>query len=117
MSAFIGVTPRKRAEKRTMLSCWAAPAQVRRPKNLKESAQDVSSRTRNHLLAAYFTGLCLLGAAFTATAQAKPESAAASPGLPPAQTPEIAAALQNLPKQRGLDADTRKQAEDLLHQA
>jgi len=77
----------------------------------------VSSRTRNRLLAAYFTGLCLLGAVFTATAQAKPEPAAATPGLAPAQAQEIAAALQNLPKQRGLDPDTRKQAEDLLHQA
>src|SRR5947208_235205 len=101
MSAFIGVTPRKRAEKRTMLSCWAAPAQVRRPKIPKESTQDVSSRPRNRLLAAYFTGLCLLGAGLAATAQPNAQSAAATPGLAPAQSQEITAALQNLPKQSG----------------
>jgi len=68
-------------------------------------------------LPAYLTGLCLLGTAFAATAQPAPKSVAANPGLAPAQTQEITAALQTLPKQRGLDADSRKQAEDLLHQA
>ncbi|MGH8089945.1 MAG: hypothetical protein ACREO6_00650, partial [Rudaea sp.] len=57
-------------------------------------------------------------------ATAKPASAPAAavaplaaPVFPPSQAGAIDAALRALPAQRGLDADTRKQAEDLLRQA
>ncbi len=57
--------------------------------------------------------------AFAAPASAakRPEPAAAAPAQAPSQATAIAAALRALPAQRGLDADSRKQAEDLLHQA
>ena len=41
----------------------------------------------------------------------------AAPVFPPSQAGAIEAALRALPAQRGLDADARKQAEDLLRQA
>ena len=75
------------------------------------------SRTRNNLFSLFFAGFCLFGAVVTAAAQPSANATTANPSLPPAQTREIAAAAQSLSKQRGLDAETRKQAEDLLHQA
>ena len=42
---------------------------------------------------------------------------AATPVFPPSQSGAIDAAVRALPAQRGLDADGRKQAEDLLRQA
>jgi len=77
----------------------------------------VFSRTRTTPFPLYFAGICLFGAALTAAAQPNAKTPAASPGLPPAQSQEITAAAQSLSKHRGLDAETRKQAEDLLHQA
>jgi potassium efflux system protein len=47
----------------------------------------------------------------------KPPAAPAPAALPPAHTDAVAAAQQDLSKQRGLDAEQRKQAEDLLTQA
>jgi len=93
--------------------CFGASSTFNNP---QESADHVFSRTRKSLFPLYFAGFCLFGAALTGTAQPNAKSAA-GPGLPPSQTQEIATALQALPKQRGLDADTRKQAEDMLHQA
>lgn len=70
-------------------------------------------------------GLAVLAGAWATGAFAAPAPAAkrtepaasAVPAQTPSQATAIAAALRALPAQRGLDADTRKQAEDLLHQA
>ena len=56
----------------------------------------------------------------TAKPGAAPTNAATAPvtpAFPPSQLGAIDAALRAVPTQRGLDADTRKQAEDLLRQA
>jgi potassium efflux system protein len=52
-----------------------------------------------------------------ATVPAVAVAAPAAPVFPPSQAGAIDAALRALPAQRGLDADGRKQAEDLLRQA
>ncbi len=52
-----------------------------------------------------------------ATAPAAAVAPPAAPVFPPSQAGAINAALRALPAQRGLDADARKQAEDLLRQA
>ena len=63
-------------------------------------------------------GLSGLPGAVLAQPNSKPAAAQpATPNLPASQASAAAAALQALPKQGGLDAETRKQAEDLLHQA
>ena len=56
----------------------------------------------------------------SAAAPAKPaelSTATAAAAFPPSHARAVAAALRALPGQRGLDADGRKQAEDLLRQA
>jgi potassium efflux system protein len=68
-------------------------------------------------------GACLLAAATNAPAQqpATPPTEAASQTppatLPPSHADAVTSALQALARQRGLDTDTHKQVEDLLHQA
>ena len=52
-----------------------------------------------------------------ATTPADAATSPATPAFPPSQSAAIDAALRALPAQRGPDADARKQAEDLLHQA
>ncbi|HEY7873257.1 MAG TPA: mechanosensitive ion channel domain-containing protein [Rudaea sp.] len=52
-----------------------------------------------------------------ATAPADAATSPATPAFPPSQSAAIDAALRALPAQRRADADARKQAEDLLHQA
>jgi potassium efflux system protein len=75
-------------------------------------------RVRRPFFHVCFAALCLLGPALAASQpNPKPPPAVAAPALPPSQADAIAAALQALPKQRDLDVDTRKQAEDLLQQA
>jgi len=65
-----------------------------------------------------FLALLFCALALGTQAQPKPKGETASAlTLPPSQTEAVGAALQVLTKQRGLDAETRKQAEDLLHQA
>lgn len=56
----------------------------------------------------------------TSSTPAKPTAASVAPTaptFPPSQASTIAAALRALPAQRDLDTDSRKQAQDLLHQA
>lgn len=52
-----------------------------------------------------------------ATVPANAATTASTPAFPPSQLGAIEAASRALPSQRGLDADIRKQAEDLLRQA
>jgi len=75
--------------------------------------------TRNPIISGSLALLCLAAASVQAQPKQKPEAAVtqSAPALPPAQTETLNAALRGLAKQRGLDADARKQAEDLLHQA
>lgn len=72
------------------------------------------------LAAVLLAGAALAMPATAAPAAAKPDAmptVAAAPAFPPSQASAVAAALRALPAQRGLDADGRKQAKDLLHQA
>jgi potassium efflux system protein len=56
--------------------------------------------------------------AFCAAAQQRPQpSGTPASALPPSQADTVNATLQGLARQRALDADTRRQAEDLLRQA
>ena len=76
--------------------------------------------TRKSVFSFFFAALGLLALAGAASAQPNSKVAAAPPAgpiLPASQAAAITAALQALPKQTGLDADTRKQAEELLRQA
>jgi potassium-dependent mechanosensitive channel len=72
-----------------------------------------SSRFRH--VAAIALAFCLSGAAFYTLAADPPTIPTVT--LPPSHASAVESALKTLANRRDLDADTRKQAEDLLHQA